>query len=148
MCARPHIAWWRVGALVATVVAGLIVAAPGMAKFPISAAASNTTPVVGERVTVVIRSERLPYNLRLLAVAPDRNVFRVATTLTGDTRNPVSDVGSKGFEVPLVRAAPGRWRAIMRFPSSGRWRLIVPNFAPVGVVYPAGVERLSITVHQ
>lgn len=134
--------------LAASVVAGLTFSAPGTAKFPVSVIASDTTPVVGERVAVVVRSERLRYNLRLLAVAPDRNVFRVATTLTGDTQHPVPGVGLKGFEIPLVRIAPDRWRAVVRLPSTGRWRLIVPNFGPVGVVYPAGVARLSITVRQ
>ena len=127
--------------LAASVVAALTLSAPGTAKVPVTATASDTTPVVGERVTVVVRSERLPYNLRLLAIAPGRNIFRVATTLTGDTQRPVPDLAAKGFEIPLVRTSAGTWRAIVRFPKSGRWRLIVPNFAPVGVVYPAGVAR-------
>ena len=135
-------------ALVAAGIAGLILSAPASAKFGIAIAASDSTPAVGQRVTVVVRSEqRLDYNLRLMAVAPGKDIFRVVATLTGDTSYPDPNVARNGFEVRLVRIAPDRWRGTVRFRSTGRWRLVVPNGAPVGVVMPAGVARLTVAVH-
>jgi hypothetical protein len=137
-----------VKALAATGIAALVLCAPASAKFRISVAAGDSTPAMGQRVTVVVRSEqRLDYNLRLMAVAPGQNIFRVVATITGDTSYPDPNVARHGFEVNLVRLAPDRWRGTVRFPTRGRWRLVVPNGAPVGVVIPAGVARLTLAVH-
>ena len=135
-------------ALAATGVVALVLCSAALAKFEISVAANDTTPAVGQRVTLTVRSERrLDYNLRLIAVAPGRNIFRVVATITGDTGHPDPNISRNGFEVPLVRIAPNRWRGTVRFRSTGRWRVVVPNGAPVGVVIPAGVARLALTVH-
>jgi hypothetical protein len=134
--------------LAAAVILALVLCASALAKFQISVAASDTTPAVGQRVTLIVRSERrLDYNLRLIAVAPGRNIFRVVATITGDTSRPDPNIARNGFEVPLVRIAPDRWRGTVRFRSTGRWRVVVPNGAPVGVVIPAGVARLTLAVH-
>lgn len=128
--------------------AALIMCPLASAKFQISVAASDVTPAVGRPVTVIVRSEqRLDYNLRLIAVAPGKNIFRVVATITGDTSRPDPNVAQNGFEVPLVRLSPNRWRGTVRFRSTGRWRVVVPNGAPVGVVIPAGVARLTLAVH-
>jgi hypothetical protein len=135
-------------ALAATGVVALVLCASALAKSQISVAASDATPAVGKPVTMTVRSERrLPYNLRLIAVAPGKNIFRVVATITGDTSRPDPNIARNGFEVPLVRIAPDRWRGTVRFRSTGRWRVVVPNGAPVGVVMPAGVARLTLTVH-
>ena len=135
-------------ALAVAGIVALILCASALAKFQISVAASDTTPAVGQPVTLIVRSEqRLDYNLRLIAVAPGRNIFRVVATITGDTSRPDPNIARNGFEVRLVRIAPDRWRGIVRFRSTGRWRVVVPNGAPVGVVIPAGVARLTVVVH-
>jgi hypothetical protein len=135
-------------ALAAAGVVALVLCGSALAKFQISVAASDTTPAVGQRVTMIVRSEQeLDYNLRLIAVAPGRNIFRVVATITGDTSRPDPNIARNGFEVPLVRIAPDRWRATVRFRSTGRWRVVVPNGAPVGVVMPDGVARLTLAVH-
>jgi hypothetical protein len=135
-------------ALATTGVVALVLCASALAKFQISVAANDTTPAVGQRVTMTVRSERrLDYNLRLIAVAPEKNIFRVVATITGDTSHPDPNIARNGFEVPLVRIAPDRWRGTARFRRTGRWRVVVPNGAPVGVVIPAGVARLTLTVH-
>ncbi len=135
-------------ALAAGAIAALVLSAPAAAKFRISVAASDTTPGLGQRVTVVVRSQQeLDYNLRLIAVAPGRNIFRVVATITGDTSHPDPNIARNGFEVRLARIAPDRWRGTVRFRTRGRWRLVVPNGAPVGVVIPAGVARLTLAVH-
>ena len=134
-------------ALVAAAALALVLCASAMAKFQISVAASDRTPAVGKPVTLTVRSERkLDYNLRLVAVAPGRNIFRVVATIRGDTSRPDPNVARNGFEVPLLRVAPDRWRGTVRFRTTGRWSVVVPNGAPVGVVIPAGVARLTITV--
>jgi hypothetical protein len=136
-----------VKALVAAGIVALILCAPAFAKFRISVAAGDTTPAVGQRVTVVVRSERvLDYDLRLIAVAPGKPVFQVVATITGDTSRPDPNIARDGFEIRLVRATPSRWRGTVRFPSAGRWRVVVPNGAPVGVMLPAGAARLAIVV--
>jgi hypothetical protein len=125
----------------------LVLCASALAKFQISVAASDTTPAVGKLVTLTVRSEEsLDFDLRLIAVAPGRNIFRVVATITGDTSRPDPNVARNGFEVPLLRVAPDRWRGTVRFRSTGRWLVVVPNGAPAGVVLPAGVARLTITV--
>jgi hypothetical protein len=81
----------------------------------------------------------------LIAVAPGQPVFRVVATITGDTGRPVKNVKRRGFEIDLRKAAPNRWRGVARF-ARRRWRLVVPNGAPVGVVIPNGVAMLTLTV--
>ena len=100
-----------------------------------------------QRVTLVVRSERdLDYDLRLIAVAPGQPVVRVVATITGDTGRPIQNVQRRGFEIDLTRAAPNRWRGVARFARPGRWRVVVPNGAPVGVVIPNGVAMLTLAV--
>ncbi len=135
-------------AIAATGIAALVLCAPVSAKFQISVAANDVTPAVGQKVTVVVRSEQqLEYNLRLMAVAPGKNIFKVVATITGDTSYPDPNIARNGFEVRLSRIAPDRWRGTVRFRSPGPWRLVVPNGAPMGVVMPAGVARLAVAVH-
>lgn len=136
-------------ALAATALLALALCDAGSAKFGISVATSDRTPRVGQLVSVVVRSERrLDHDLRLMAVAPGRDIFSVVATLTGDTGRADPDVARKGFEVRLLRLAPDRWRGSVRFREPGRWRLVVPNWAPVGFVLPAGAARIEIPVHD
>ena len=74
-------------------------------------------------------------------------VFKVVATITGDTRYPDPNVARHGFEIRLQRVAPNRWRGIARFPSRGRWRVVVPNEAPMGVMMPNGAALLALAVH-
>jgi hypothetical protein len=125
----------------------LVVCATASAKFSVVIAASDKTPAVGQRVTLVVRSEQaLDYDLRLIAVAPGEPVFRVVATITGDTGRPIPNVRRRGFEVDLTRAAPNRWRGVARFVRPGRWHVVVPNGAPVGVVLPNGIAMLTLLV--
>ena len=136
-----------VKAFVAVGLLAFVVCGSALAKFSISIAASDRTPAVGDRVTLIVRSEQpVDHNLRLIAVAPGQPVFRVVATITGDTSRPIQDVQRRGFEVSLRRAAPDRWRGVVRFARPGRWRVIVPNWAPAGVVGPNGVAMLTLVV--
>jgi hypothetical protein len=127
--------------------AALLVAAPASAKMAISVRASNAKPAVGKRVVFTVTSERaVDYDLRLMAVAPGANVFRTVATITGDTSRPDPNVARHGFEIHLSRVAGNRWRGTATFTRPGRWRVVVPNGAPVGVVIPNGVALLPVTV--
>jgi hypothetical protein len=135
-------------ALGAVGLVALVLCGSALAKFSISIAANDTTPAVGQRVTVVVRSGRaLDFDLRLVAVAPGQPVFRVVATITGDTSHPIPNIARHGFEIRLARIAPNRWRGVVRFPRPGRWRVIVPNGAPVGVIIPNGAALLALAVH-
>jgi hypothetical protein len=137
-----------VKALGAVSLVALVVCAPALAKFRISIRASDTGPAVGRRVTFVVRSERaLDYDLRLIAVAPGQPVFRVVATITGDTSRPDPNIARHGFEIQLTRVAPSGWRGEARFRRAGRWRVVVPNGAPVGVIIPNGAALLTLAVH-
>jgi hypothetical protein len=126
----------------------LVVCGSALAKFSISIATSDTTPAVAQRVILVVQSGQvLDYDLRLIAVAPGQPVFRVVATITGDTSRPDPDVARHGFEIDLKRIAPNRWRGVTRFPRPGRWRVVVPNGAPVGVIIPNGAALLVLAVH-
>jgi hypothetical protein len=125
----------------------LVLSAPALAKFKLSIGASDTTPAVGQRVSLVVRSgQALKHDLRLIAVAPNQPVSRVVATITGDTSRPIPNVQRRGFEIDLTRAAPTRWRGVARFRSPGQWRIVVPNGAPIGVVGPNGVAMLTLAV--
>ena len=137
-----------VKAFVAIAFVALIACGSALAKFSISVLTSDTTPAKGQRVTLVVHSARsLDYDLRLIAVAPGQPVFRVVATITGDTSRPDPNVGRHGFEVNLTRVAPNRWRGVARFQRPGRWRVVVPNGAPVGVIVPNGAALLTLSVH-
>ncbi len=127
----------------------LVVCGSALAKSGISVAASDTAPAVGERVTLVVQSERaLDYDLRLIAVAPGQPVYRVVATITGDTSRPVPNVRRRGFEVHLTRTAPNRWRGVARFQRPGSWLVVVPNGAPIGVIIPNGAAMLTLAVRH
>jgi hypothetical protein len=128
-------------------VLALLLSAPAGAKMKITVTAGTTTPAVGKHVAFVVTSERpLDYDLRLMAVAPAANVFRVVATITGDTGRPDPNVDRHGFEIDLKRIAPNRWRGTALFSRPGWWRVVVPNGAPVGVVIPNGVALLVLNV--
>ena len=135
-------------ALAALGVVALVLCAPALAKFRIAIGVGDATPAVGQRVTVSVRSDQeLDYDLRLIAVAPGQPVFRVVATITGDTGRPLANVERHGFEVELTRTAPDRWRGFATFRRAGRWRLVVPNWGPVGVVVPSGAAAVTVAVH-
>jgi hypothetical protein len=137
----------RAVTLGAAALAACALALPAGAKLGFTIRAADATPARGQVVTVTVRSERpLDFDLRLIAVAPGQPVFRVVATITGDTGRPIANVRSRGFEVPLVRRGPDRWRGETRFDRRGRWLLVVPNGAPTGVIIPNGAASLALRV--
>jgi hypothetical protein len=135
--------------LLATLALALVFCASAAAKFRITVSASDRTPAVRQHVTVIVRTEQpLDYDLRLIAVAPGKDIFKTVATITGDTSFPDPNIARAGFEIRLTRVTPRRWRGTVSFKRPGRWHIVVPNGAPVGVVMPAGVARQTLAVHR
>jgi hypothetical protein len=112
----------------AIVAAVALVAAPSAgAKFSISLAVEPARPIAKQPVRVTMRTGiELPekHGMRLFAVGPWREKHGVAT-----------------FDVRLVRTGPAAFKATIRFPHAGRWRLIVPNWGAPGSAYPPPIDR-------
>jgi hypothetical protein len=132
-------------ALVSTVVVVLLVVPTASAKFRIALAFGDSTPEVRQPFTVVIRTDsELEHDLRLIAVAPGKGWYDVVGVVTGASSLARATVPRDGFEIRLTRLAPDRWRALVRLPRAGRWRLVVPNWAPVGFAIPPPVMRTVV----
>jgi hypothetical protein len=116
-----------------------IVAPAAFAKGKITVRVADPTPRVGQAFTVELRTGWVvPANdwLRLIAVAPGQDWYRVVGTVTGDSSRAHSRVPHDGFEITLERVAPKTWRAVVRLPRAGRWRLVVPNGTHEGFMTP------------
>ena len=116
------------------------VAAPAaFAKGRLTVAVSDTTPAASTPFTVTVRTGWVvPPNdwLRLIAVAPGKGWYAVVGTVTGDSSLTHANVPHDGFEIKLHRVAPKTWRATVRLPRAGRWRLVVPNGTHLGFMVP------------
>jgi hypothetical protein len=116
------------------------IAAPAaFAKGRISVALGDSRPRAGQRFTVTVRTDYVvPPNdwLRLIAVAPGKDWYDVVGTVTGDSSLAHANIPHDGFEIKLVRVGPKSWRAVVRLPRPGRWRLVVPNGTHVGFMLP------------
>lgn len=116
------------------------VAAPAAsAKGHISVALGDSTPAVGQAFTVYVRTGYVvPADdwLRLIAVAPGKDWYDVVGTVTGDSVLAHANVPHDGFELKLDRTGAKTWRAVVRLPRAGRWRLVVPNGTHAGFMVP------------
>ena len=127
---------------------GVALAPTAGAKFDLGLTVSDRTPAVGQPVTVVLRSGvPLDFNLKLIAVAPSRSWYDVVGVVTGESKLARANIPRDGFGVPVARVAPNRWRAVIRFPRPGRWRLVIPNGAPRGFMIPPPVME-PVEVHR
>ena len=111
--------------LVAVAAAALFLTSSAEAKFSLSVAVEPARPVAGQlarttiRTGIVLPSE---HGLQLHAVGPWRARF-----------------GQAFFDVRLVRIGPRAFRAKVRFPYAGRWRLVVAGTSPL-VAWPVRVR--------
>ena len=127
---------------VTVAVLALCVAPAATAKFRLSLALGDSSPKVGQPITVVLRAGiDLDHDLKLIAVAPGKSWYDIVGVVTGDSVLAQARIPRDGFAVPLVRVAPNRWRAFVAFPRAGRWRLIVPNWGPEGFAIPPPLTR-------
>jgi hypothetical protein len=129
-------------ALVCVIAVALVSVPSASAKFRITLALGDSTPAVRQPFTVVLRTDmKLEHDLRLIAVAPGKGWYDVVGTVTGDSSLAHASIPRDGFEIRLTRMAPDRWRGLVRLPRAGRWRLVVPNWAPVGFAIPPPLMR-------
>ncbi len=126
--------------LVALGVCVAAIAAPAaLAKGRLAVELGNSTPRANQAFVVFVRTGYLvPRNdwLRLIAVAPGKDWYDVVGTVTGDSSRAHARIPRDGFEVKLVRTGKHTWRAVVRLPRAGRWRLVVPNGTHVGFMVP------------
>jgi hypothetical protein len=90
--------------------------------------------------------------MKLLAVAPGVSKFRA---LDAFISGGVSIQGPNGYYVRKMRPTPRMgfvaamsrtgarsWRAKIRFPRAGPWRVLVPNECAPGYMFPTPVDRV------
>lgn len=125
------------------VIVGLCVAAlaapAANAKGRLSVGLDDSTPRVGQPFTLRVRTGWVvPRSdwLRLIAVAPQRDWYQVVGTVTGDSSRTHANIPHDGFEIKLQRVGPRSWRAVVRLPRPGRWRLVIPNATHLGFMVP------------
>lgn len=114
-----------------------VVAPSALAKGHISVTPGDSTPRVGRPFTVYVRTGYVvPADdwLRLIAVAPGKDWYDVVGTVTGDSNETHANIPRDGFEIKLVRTGRYTWRAVVRLPRVGRWRLVVPNGTHEGIM--------------
>jgi hypothetical protein len=129
----------RMRFLVVALCVAAIAAPAAFAKGRISIALGDTTPRVGQPFTVDVRTGWVvPAKdwLRLIAVAPGKGWYDVVGTVTGDSSLTHADIPRDGFEIKLRRVGPLHWRAVVRLPRAGRWRLVIPNGTHLGFMVP------------
>src|SRR5258705_301981 len=126
----------RVKVVVLVLCLGAFAAPSALAKGRIAIVLGDSTPRVGQAFPVTVRTDFVvPANdwLRLIAVAPGRGWYEVVRTVTRDSSLTHANIG---FELKLVRVGPRTWRAVVRLPRTGRWRLVVPNGTHFGFMVP------------
>ena len=123
-----------------------------LAKGIITVAVGDSTPKVGQPFTVYVRTGFVvPANdwLRLIAVAPGKDWYQVVGAVTGDMSRTHADLPHDGFQVRMHRVAPHRWRAVLRLPRAGRWRIVLPNGTHAGVMLPPPAAWMPwVQVHR
>jgi hypothetical protein len=129
------------------------IAAPtALAKGRISVTLGDSTPRVGQAFTVYVRTDYVvPPNdwLRLIAVAPQKNWYDVVGAVTGASSITQASIPHDGFEIKLARVGSKTWRAVVRLPRAGLWRLVVPNATHVGFMVPPPAAWMPwVQVHR
>jgi hypothetical protein len=134
----------RMKALVVVALAAAIAVPAAFAKGKLTMRLGDATPRVGQAFTVDVRTSwRVPPldYLRLIAVAPGKDVREVVGAVTGDASQAHATVPRDGFPITLRRAGPRTWRAVVKLPRPGEWRLVVPNGTKDGFTIPPPLLR-------
>ena len=94
--------------------------------------------------------------MRLVAIAPGANkdvaldaLVNGGTTVvgaSGATWSPLPPSPKFGLRIATHQVGATTWRAAVRFPRSGKWWLVVPNWCAPGYASPLPAARF-VTVH-
>lgn len=125
--------------LAAAVCVAVTLVPAASAKGLIVVSLGNGKPRAGQAFTVYVRTDYVvPKDdwLRLIAVAPGKTWFDVVGKVTGDSSRARATIPRDGFEIKLRRTDSEHWRAVVKLPRPGRWRLVVPNGTHVGFMLP------------
>jgi len=118
---------------------GLLIVPAAFAKGDVRMSLSTKTVRVGMPVTVTVETGwTLPLDdwLRVITVAPGKDWYQVVGTVTGDSKRTHANLPHDGFQVRMARVAPRTWRATVRLPRPGRWRIVLPNATRYGFMVP------------
>ena len=145
----------RVRIVFVALAAGLAIVPMATAKFGISLSLSQAQPRVNVPVRAELRADdsvRGRCAMSLIAVDPRSNVTKAldafvngSVTIIGTSSVTIRNIRSYpriGFVVLMKRSGPRTWRAQIRFPRSGRWHLIVPNWCAPGYAAPLPIDRI------
>jgi hypothetical protein len=133
----------------------LVLASGASAKFGMSLSLSGATPRVHEPVRATILAETrvgTRCDMRLVAVPPGVGTYESLAALESRQAHWVDGPNGPvvryvpleprfGFLARIVRTGPKTWRATMRFPRRGTWRLVIPNWCAPGYATPPPVAR-------
>jgi hypothetical protein len=142
----------NVKGLVVTACVALVAVPGAFAKGRIVVGLADRNPGAGQSFVVDVRTGYVvPANdwLRLIAVAPGKDWYDVVGIVTADSSRAHANIPHDGFEITLKRIAPKSWRAAVRLPRPGRWRLVVPNGTHVGFMLPPPATWMPwVDVHR
>jgi hypothetical protein len=130
--------------VLAVLVAALILVPTAAAKGKMTLVLGDSTPAVGQKITVLLRMPNwiAKPNVIVVAVAPGRNWYDVVGVVTGQSRIARADIPRDGFGIELTHVGGDRWRAFVSFPRRGRWQLAVPNWGgAAGFAVPPPILR-------
>lgn len=118
--------------LAAAVATLAVVVVSAAAKFRMTLTLSDRTPTTGQLIRVTLRTdlsreEARAATMRLLSVPPGTFVDQVL-----DRERP--------YRMRLTRTE-STWRASIRFPRPGHWKLVVPNWGAPGYALPPPIVR-------
>ena len=128
----------------AVLAAALMLAPAAAAKGKMTLVLGDSTPAVGQRITVLLRmADRVPKpHVVVVAVAPGRDWYDVVGVVTGQSRIARADIPKDGFGIELEHVGGDRWRAFVSFTRPGRWQLAVPNWGgATGFAVPPPILR-------
>jgi hypothetical protein len=91
-------------------------------------------------------------DMKLLAIAPGVGKYKALDAFLvggytvngpqGNTFHSTRPTRAMGFLRSMTRVGPKKWRATIRFPNTGNWRLIVPNRCAPGYAATPPVDRV------
>jgi hypothetical protein len=137
-----------VKALVVALCVVAVAAPAASAKGRITIDAPRTARAGKAFVVTVTTGWVVPRNdwLRLISVAPGKSWYDVVGSVTGDSKLAHARIPNDGFEIHLARVAARRWRAAVKLPRAGTWRLVVPNYGHAGFLVDPPPPMVSVRV--